>query len=69
MFSDGNCTVKDLEFDSNQLLFGLTNGPSGMPHVYTTNGALHFAQSNGLVSTCNNSTVSLYGPRQVKNCL
>ena len=47
--SDNNCTVKDLLFDANQLLFGLTAGPSGMPHVYTTNGALHFAISNGLV--------------------
>ena len=49
-YTDGVCTVKDLEMDDNQLLFGLQNGPADMPHIYTTNGALHFAQSNGLVS-------------------
>ena len=50
-FVDGSCQVTDMEFDPNQLLFGLKNGPGNIPHIYTTNGALHFAQSNGLVGS------------------
>lgn len=46
--SNGVCNVTNLELDPNQKLFGLKIGTGGMPHVYTTNGALHFAQSNGL---------------------
>ena len=50
-FVDGNCTVTDLALDPNQLLFGIKNGPGNIPHIYTTNGALHFAQANGLVGS------------------
>ena len=46
--------VTDLELDANSQLFGLKVGPSNMPHVFSTNGALHFAQSNGLVSNDSN---------------
>ena len=48
LFSDGICTVKDLEFDANQELFGLKSA-AGVPHVLSTTGALHFAINNGLV--------------------
>ena len=48
MISDGVCTVKDLKFNANQELFGLKSA-SGVPHVLSTTGALHFAISNGLV--------------------
>ncbi|KAL4237127.1 hypothetical protein ACF0H5_005508 [Mactra antiquata] len=47
---NGNCTAKNLEFDPNQLLFGMqVPAGSGIPHIYATNQAIHFAQANGLL--------------------
>ena len=46
---DGTCTVTTLEENMDEIIFGLKYGPGGIPHMYSTSGALRFASANGLV--------------------
>ncbi|XP_045160293.2 uncharacterized protein LOC123525366 [Mercenaria mercenaria] len=50
---NGNCSVTTLNRDpyGNQDIFGMkaSGGGGGIPHIYTTSSALHFAKSNGLM--------------------
>ncbi|KAJ8306626.1 hypothetical protein KUTeg_017171 [Tegillarca granosa] len=41
-----NCQISNLTTDDNNLLFG-TQSIAGIPHVYSTNGVLHFAAKFG----------------------
>ncbi|XP_045160291.2 uncharacterized protein LOC123525365 isoform X4 [Mercenaria mercenaria] len=50
---NGNCSVTTLNRDpyGNEIIFGMksSGGGGGIPHIYTTSSALHFAKSNGLM--------------------
>ncbi|XP_053393879.1 uncharacterized protein LOC123523643 isoform X2 [Mercenaria mercenaria] len=50
---NGNCSVTTLNRDpyGNEIISGMkaSGGGGGIPHIYTTSSALHFAKSNGLV--------------------
>lgn len=43
------CYADNLTSDENQLLFGTQVQGAGIPHIYSTAQALHFAKSLGLV--------------------
>ncbi|WAR22902.1 hypothetical protein MAR_036571, partial [Mya arenaria] len=47
-YGNGSCLTEELKGDSNDVFFG--NGSiNGVPHVFTTGGALHFSKQFGEV--------------------
>lgn len=48
-FSVKQCQVLNLSLSSDTILFGTAQVPNGVPHIFTTNGILHFMKKSGQV--------------------